>query len=119
IITVTQAGTPCTYAYFPDRTFIGAAGSPLSVGVRVLPTDCSWTLSSGSAWVTPSSVAGKGNANAGFTVAPNNTDSKRSCILQSSATTISIPQLHPPIIGVGSAVNAASLKRPGLAPGEL
>jgi hypothetical protein len=77
-LTVAQAATlapaeplppECTFVLAPETLPVpaaGGAGPPLS-----LITSCAWTATTNVAWITMTSASGQGNANVGFTVAPN------------------------------------------------
>jgi hypothetical protein len=70
--TVTQAAPPCTYKLSAaSLTFTATAGSS-TVTLTAGGTGCSWTASSGAAWLTVSPRSGTGTAVVTLSVAGNN-----------------------------------------------
>jgi bacillolysin len=82
----------CTYSLLPTTTevFLSAHGSTRSVDVST-QADCSWTATSGAAWVTIT-PGRAGSGKAGYTVAANTTGSPRSTTLTIGGHTITIFQ---------------------------
>jgi len=80
--TVTQAGTPCSYALSPTSQTFAAAGGTVTVTVTTGPS-CTWTSSGGSSWATITSGGGTrtGSGSVGITAASNATTQSRTATL--------------------------------------
>lgn len=70
--TITQSGIPCTFTVDPGNRAVPSSGGALSY-VVTSPTGCTWTVTSNSLWVRPSSVTGNGTAQIFLQVDPNST----------------------------------------------
>ncbi len=76
-VSLSQAGTACSYTINPTTQSFTAAGGSGSVAVTA-PAGCAWVATSGAAWISiTSGQTGTGNGTVGFTVAANNTGSAR------------------------------------------
>jgi hypothetical protein len=76
-VSLSQAGTACSYTINPTTQSFATAGGSGSVAVTA-PAGCAWVATSGAAWISiTSGQTGTGNGTVGFTVAANNTGSAR------------------------------------------
>jgi hypothetical protein len=72
-LTVTEAGTNCTYMLTSTSANFGAAGGSCSVSVTA-SNGCPWTASTTNSWITiTSGSSGSGSGTVAYTVAPNTT----------------------------------------------
>lgn len=77
-VSLSQAGTACSYAINPSSQSFTAAGGTGSIGVTA-QAGCTWVATSGAAWISiTSGQTGNGNGTVGFSVAANNTGAARS-----------------------------------------
>ena len=111
------------YSFSPQNQAVQAAGGNFSVAVNTL---CAWTASTPAPWIALNAGSGTtGRGSLSYTVAPNNTASPRSGIIQINSQEFTVTQTGINSSGSGiqftaqSVVNGASFLSGLLAPGEL
>jgi len=84
IVSLTQNGAGCTYAFNAARQAFGPAGGPGGVMLTVMPSSCSWSISSAASWITLTSPAnGTGTANVTYSRADNPFAARTSALIAS------------------------------------
>jgi hypothetical protein len=79
--TVTQAGTPCSFALSPTSQSFAASGGSSTVDVTTAAS-CTWTATSGSTWATITNGANRtGPGSVGIAAAVNSTTQSRTATL--------------------------------------
>jgi hypothetical protein len=94
IFTVSQAAAPCTYAIAPSSQAVVSGGGAGFFAVTA-GTGCSWTASSGAAWISVTGPSGSGNGTVAFTVAANTTGSQRVGTISVGGQTFTVTQAAP------------------------
>jgi polyisoprenoid-binding protein YceI len=90
--TVTQPATSCTFAISPGGQAFTAAGGTATVTVTT-STGCSWSASSGAAWVVISGGApGTGPGTVSYNVAANSGSFARSAIMTIAGKTFTVTE---------------------------
>ena len=92
IFTVTEAGTPCSYAISATTQSLAFGGGTGSVSVTS-PSGCGWTATSSAAWLTlTSGTSGSGTGVAAFSAVPNTGTSARVATLTVAGQTMTVTQ---------------------------
>ena len=92
VLTITQAGIPCSYSLSSVAASFDADGGSNSTNVDS-PDGCTWSASSSENWIAISSVtSGSGTGSVSFTVAANDTIQSRSGTITVEGQVLSITQ---------------------------
>jgi hypothetical protein len=89
-LTVTQAGTSCTYSLSSTSASFPTAGGSGTVNVTAT-AGCSWSATSNAAWLTSSS-SGAGNGAVNYAVAANSSTSSRTGSLTVGGQALTVTQ---------------------------
>jgi hypothetical protein len=88
--TVTQPAAPCSFTISPTSQALPATGGNGTVAVTTA-SNCSWTASTGSTWVTiTSGGSGTGSGNLGYSAGSNTGTTARSATLTIAGRTFTI-----------------------------
>jgi Putative binding domain, N-terminal/Viral BACON domain len=91
-VTVSQAGTSCTFTVDPSTVSARKEGGRHRINVKN-STDCTWTATESASWVTiVSGSNGRGNGIVEFQVSPRTTGMSRSTILMVAGQSIVLTQ---------------------------
>lgn len=116
-LTVAQAGLGCSTSVAPGNAFLPSAAGSGSALVTATASDCPWTASSGSSWLTASG-GGNGSGTLNYNVTANTSTSSRTATISVGGQTITVVQagnapctysLSQASQAFGSAVGAGSL----------
>ena len=96
VVTVTQAGVPCTYTISATSQAFATPGGTGTVTVTA-PSGCAWTSSSNASWLTVTSGgSGNGTSTLTFSVAANTGTTARSGALTIAGQTFTVTQANTP-----------------------
>ncbi len=83
----------CSYTLFPVSQTFPVSGGSGSVSVTAAPSDCAWTATSDSGWLTiTSGASGTGNGSVAFSVSANSASGSRSGHLTIGGKTFTVTQ---------------------------
>ena len=118
-VTISQAGSTCTYTLTPETLDIPAAGSQGSVTVSA-GAGCAWTPLSSTGWFRIGAVV-EGRSFA-YTADANPSGDPRTATVAIATRTLNVTQAaqsNAPRLAAGGVVSAASYAGGGVAPGEI
>lgn len=108
---------PCSFNLSPQTTTIAANGGTGSVAVQASSTNCQWTATSNSSFITiTSGTSGTGNGTVSYSVTNNPTNSPRTGTLTIGGQTFTVTQpgvpSNSPTVVITSPANNATYTNP-------
>lgn len=92
-VTVTEEGSPCSYSLTPKASSFLAAGGTGKIVVSTSASDCKWTATSNSSFLTiQSGASGEGNGSVQYQVAENTGTNTRTGTLKVAGVTFTVTQ---------------------------
>ncbi|MBI4907015.1 MAG: BACON domain-containing protein [Acidobacteria bacterium] len=89
-VTITQAGSGCTYSSAPSSVVVAASGGGGAIGITTQDS-CLWQASTTSPWVI-FSASGTGSGSANYTVQANTTAASRTAVLNIGGQSVNLQQ---------------------------
>jgi hypothetical protein len=96
--TLTQNGTPCTYAVSPATVSLPSGGAGNVATTVTTAAGCAWTASTAASWITVTAPSGSGTSSVTFNVEANGTAATRTATITvgGQAVTVTQPGKTPP-----------------------
>ena len=89
--TLTQSGGACTFSLSPGSATVTPNGGAGSFNV-IATAGCSWTATSSAGWLTITSGSGNGSGTASYAAAPNPSPSVRTAVITVGSQTFTVVQ---------------------------
>lgn len=91
-VQVQQAGSPCTFTVQPTSFDVGSAGGSVAIAVSTSTSECAWSATTSSSFLSLSRTEGNGTSTLAVTVAANQLSAARTGAVTVAGQTVTIAQ---------------------------